>query len=224
MMQKVVLDTAAFIDYFVPDFIHSKYYTTPGVVTEIRDVSARERWNTWKTNITIKSPSASSLKAGFITHFFLLLLSFVHISLQSLHLQEGPAITNFSQKQMKVSQLSPMNLKSKQMGKETSIQFHYPSDMLKYSMKIIYPGNGSHEKLHLSLFELSQMMMGIGKLQEVLRIIGRKALFKSQRMKVVQTKAKKKQKRKMRKNRLFQKENVCFSSFLMFLSIIFAQG
>ena len=37
-----------------------------------------------------------------------------------------------------------MNLKSKQMGKETSILSHYPG-MLKYSMKIIYPGKESHE-------------------------------------------------------------------------------
>ena len=63
-MQTVVLDTAAFIDYFTPDFINAHYYTTPDVIAEIRDVQARERWEKWKNDITVKSPSPSALKIG----------------------------------------------------------------------------------------------------------------------------------------------------------------
>ena len=71
-MQTVVLDTAAFIDYFTPDFINAHYYTTPSVVAEIRDAHAREKWEKWKSDITVKVPSPAALKVGMVLRNILL--------------------------------------------------------------------------------------------------------------------------------------------------------
>ncbi|KAH7823914.1 putative RNA-binding protein NOB1 [Monocercomonoides exilis] len=62
-MQKYVLDTAAFIEYFQPNFLTTQLFTTSGVIAEIRDVTARQKYEEWKSHITIQNPTKASIKA-----------------------------------------------------------------------------------------------------------------------------------------------------------------
>ncbi|KAK2952520.1 putative 20S-pre-rRNA D-site endonuclease nob1 [Blattamonas nauphoetae] len=57
-----VLDTAAFIENFTPNFLTDKAFVTPGIVPEIKDARARERFELWKENIIIQAPSKEGIQ------------------------------------------------------------------------------------------------------------------------------------------------------------------
>ncbi|KAA6357043.1 MAG: hypothetical protein EZS28_041068, partial [Streblomastix strix] len=59
---EIVLDTAAFIEYYQPDLTIATYYTTSGVCSEIRDQTAREKLQFLRPFLNIRAPSIKALK------------------------------------------------------------------------------------------------------------------------------------------------------------------
>lgn len=65
-VEKLVLDTAAFIKQVRFERIGKEYYTVPAVVKEIRDRNAKAFYENFPYEIVLKEPHPLAFKAGVL--------------------------------------------------------------------------------------------------------------------------------------------------------------